>query len=427
MKKWIYFVVFCSLCATVTPVVVKLLPIVREKECYRSFFPRERFLVKLSQPVPEWMEKQLEVDFQDCQNEIELSAIDQTFQQIEERTDVRFYRYRIIDNKLYSYKSKSGTDNSFEKALKTLLINIQVPNVDFIFCPMDGLPEAYMPKDFFITEDPKNQAPIFAKAKLVSTPYAILIPDQFSLSEEWHNVSNEIWALNREIVWDEKKDVALWRGGFTDIGIPQGGFVSHFRDCPRYKISKLSEEMPQWVDAGLQWSDCAELDRYLNEEHTMKNGSSKREHLLCKYLPVLDGHMCTYPGYQWRLLSNSVCFKQDSDQVQWFYSALKPYVHYVPIKNDMSDLIDQVKWAKAHEREVQEIVQNARKFAENHLMIEDDYLYLAVALKHYASLQKIDWAKAKKEMKDNWTCIQYRKRQDLAKSWRHLKRRLCTS
>jgi hypothetical protein len=422
MKKWIWFVLFCAVCASTLPVIRKALPIVADKECYRSFFPRGRFLAKLSQPIPEWMVKQLHSDLKDCQEGIELYAIDQTFRTIEESSKVPFYRYRIIDNKLYSYKARSGTDNAFEKALKTLLLYAQIPNVDFIYCPMDGLPEPYMRRDFYLTGDPHTQAPVFAKAKLLSAPYAILIPDQFSLSKEWFDVANEILALNQEIRWDQKKEAALWRGGFTDIGLPQGGFVPHFRDCPRFKISKLSSKSPEWVDAGLGWSDCAELDALLQLEQTMKPGASKREHLLCKYLPVLDGHMCTYPGYQWRLLSNSVSFKQDSEQVQWFYSALKPYVHFVPVKNDMSDLMDRIEWAKMHEKQVLQIVENAREFAENHLMIEDDYVYLAEALKQYAKIQKINWSQIKRKMGKDWTCIQYRKRQSLAKSWRHLKR-----
>lgn len=369
-------------------------------------------MAKIDQPVPEWMQQQLEADFQSF-NTISLEAIEETFRHIEASTQVRFYRYRIINNKLYSFQSVSGTDNSFEKALKTLLLYAKVPNVDFIYCPMDGLPEPYMPANFYLTE---NQAPIFAKARINSAPYIVLIPDQFSLSQEWFDVANEILSLNPEISWEQKKEIALWRGGLTDIGIPNGSFVPNFKDCPRFKISKLSSISPEWVNAGLQWSDCPDLDKLLQNERAMKNSASKKEHLFYKYLPVLDGHMCTYPGYQWRLLSNSVCFKQESDQIQWFHSALKPYVHYVPIKNDMSDLIGQIQWAKAHEPEVKQIVKNAQDFAANHLMIEDDYLYLYLALKYYAALQQINWDQIQRD--PNWTCIQYRKRQQLVKSWR---------
>ncbi len=413
--KW----VFLTLIAVFSiPIISKSLPIVRDNECYRSFFPSKKFLSKLSQPVPFWMNDQIQTDFQSFSSGIRVEAIDKTYRQIQQKFPNLFYRYRIIDNQLYAYQPFSMSDTPFEKALKTLLLNIDIPNVDFIYCPMDGLPEAYMPQDFYLTENPNDQAPILAKAKIESAPYIVLIPDQFSLSKEWFDVSSEVIALNEQVQWEEKKEAAFWRGGFTDTGIPNGSFVPNFKHFPRFKISKLSGELPHVVDAGIPWSACDELDAALQKEQVLKTGASKEEHLLYKYLPVLDGHMCTYPGYQWRLLSNSVSFKQSSEQVQWFYRALQPYVHYIPVKNDMSDLVDQVEWAKTHDLEVKQIVRNAQEFASNHLMIEDDYLYLYLVLKQYASQQRIDWERLKKGKQDpNWKCIQYRKRQSLAKSW----------
>ncbi len=401
MRKTLYGFLFLLVCLSV-PIVYKASPIVRDKECYRSFFPKEQFLAKLTAPAPLWMQEQILADLAPFAN-ISSDALESTFK----NGKLLFDRYRIVDNKLYKHVSKplSSRDNAFEKALKTLLLFAKIPNVDFIYCPMDGIPEPYLPKDFYFASP---QAPIFAKAKLLSAPYILLIPDQFSLGQEWFEVSEEILALNEEIVWEDKEERAMWRGGFTDRGVPNGVFVPHFRKTPRYKISKLS---PEWVDAGLQWSENADTDQLLKEEGVMKAGASKKEHLRFKYLPVLDGHMCTYPGYQWRLLSNSVSFKQESDQIQWFYSALKPYVHFIPIKNDLGDLIEKIEWAKTHDEEVQKIVCNAQEFAKNHLLPEDAYLYLYLALKEYAKRQEIDW-----EMDDSWICIQYRKRLDLLKS-----------
>lgn len=403
MRKKFLFLLLLTLCF---PILYKAAPVVRDKECYRSFFPKEAFLAKLAQPPPSWMNSQISADLAPFP-EITLEALNRTYKDV-------FDRYRIVNNRLYKYASPnkpfSSRDNVFERALKTLLLYAKVPNVDFIYCSMDGIPEPYMPADFYFATP---QAPIFAKARLASAPHIILIPDQFSLSENWYETSHEIMALNPEIPWDDKKPLAMWRGGLTDIGIPNGTFAPNFRSCPRYIISKLPSE---WVDAGLQWSDCPEMDKLIEQEGATKNGASKKEHLQFKYLPVLDGHMCTYPGYQWRLLSNSAAFKQDSDQEQWFYSALKPYVHYIPIKNDMSDLLEKVEWARAHDAEVQQIVKNAQKFARGNLLPEDDYLYLYLALKETASRQQINW----KEMDDSWVCIQYRKRLDLLKSWRRL-------
>ncbi len=433
MKKRVFLLLFLlSLAILFIPLLKKELPVMRAKESFRSVFPNEEFQTKINRPVPEWMRRQLESDFREFKA-ITSDTVEKTYRQIEKTTPIEdcCYRYRILDNQLYKYVSSkmlfSRRDNPLERALKTLLLFCRVPDVDFILCTMDGVPEPYMPSDFFLTDDPKEQAPILANAKLENsmTRYIVLIPDKFSLSDEWVHTAKEIQALNQEIPWHEKKEIAFWRGGLTDIGIPNGTFFSNYHLCPRFKICKLSLEFPERIDAGITWVDCEKMNEALLQDQVIKGAASKRDHLLCKYLPVLDGHMCTYPGYQWRLLSNSVCFKQESDQIQWFYSAIKSYVHYIPLKNDMSDLIDRILWAKSHEEEVKEISKNGREFARNHLMPADDYLYLYLVLQKYASLQEIDFKKIGEETKKGecWRCIQYRKRLVLSKSWNRMKKR----
>jgi len=290
---------------------------------------------------------------------------------------------------------------------------------------MDGMPEPYMPTDFFLVKDVKDQAPILAQAKLTqpSSKYIALIPDQFSLHKNWQGEAQEVLDLNRELNWEKKRDVAIWRGGLTDIGTPNGQFASNFSSCPRFLLCKQSLASPLLVDAGLNWADH-EMEEVLKRSDVIKSGLTKKEHLQGKYLPVLDGHMCTYPGFQWRLLSNSVCLKQQSNQIQWFYSALKPYVHYIPIENDMKDLVEKVEWAKCHDEEASRISRNGREFAENNLLIEDNYFYLYLVLNKLAALEKIDLQELRYATKNDprWKCIQYRKKLALIKSYQKVKR-----
>lgn len=418
MKK----IIFALLCLFPLFVVYKALPITREKESFCSFFPKERFQIKLQQPIPRWMEEQLERDFKN-QN-LTLEALAKTFQTVRER-GIHLKRYRIYKNRLYKFVPPaakfSRSDSLFEKAFKTLLLYAPVPDCEFLLCAMDGVPEPYMPKDFYLVEDPKDQAPILAQAKL-REPFSksiILIPDQFSLSEDWFGVSKEILTLNREIPWGQKRESAIWRGSLTDGGVPSGQMPLHLEMSPRFKLSLLSRQFSDRIDAGFSFAD-SKMIAFLEEKQLIKNPASKQDQLFYKYLPVLDGHMCTYPGYQWRLLSNSVAFKQDSDQIQWFYGALQPYRHFIPIRNDMSDLLDQIAWASAHDEEVKRISCNARKFALHHLMPEAVYLYLYLVFKKYASCQKIDFKKLNTESDPQWKCIQYRKRLALYRTWDRL-------
>lgn len=337
------------------------------------------------------------------------------------------YHFRILDNQLYKYVPEgapfSGTDTRIEKELKTLLMYAHVPDIDFVMCGLDGIPEPYFPSDFYLTDDPENQAPVFAQARReeIAKQYVVLIPDQLCLSELWLKDSQEVL---QSIPWDQKRAIAVWRGGLSDTGEPTDGrFVSSFDKTPRFALVKIGFEHPDLVDAGFTGLDCKEMEVLMKQLALWKPPLSKQDHLQAKYLPVLDGHMCTYPGYQWRLLSNSVCLKQESDQVQWFYKALKPYAHYIPIRNDMSDLLEKINWAKGHEKEVIQMVQNAREFASQNLLLEDLYFYLHFAFCEYAKLQNIDFQKLKKETRQDphWKCIQYRKRLALERSYQKFK------
>ena len=46
----------------------------------------------------------------------------------------------------------------------------------------------------------------------------------------------------------------------------------------------------------------------------------------------------------------------------YFHDKLQPYVHYLPIKEDLSDLKDMYDWAESHVEEAKQISENAIQF-----------------------------------------------------------------
>lgn len=81
------------------------------------------------------------------------------------------------------------------------------------------------------------------------------------------------------------------------------------------------------------------------------------------------------------MAGDAVVFKQDSDYYEHFYSALEPNVHYIPIKADLSNLIEQLEWAMEHDDEVRRIGASGRQFAVNNLLPKDIICYHAVLFK----------------------------------------------
>ena len=88
-----------------------------------------------------------------------------------------------------------------------------------------------------------------------------------------------------------------------------------------------------------------------------------------KYLVYVDGHCaaCRY-GFMMRL--GSVILKVAPRQVadrMWYFPLLQPYVDHVPVKADLSDLEDRIRWCRANDEKCRQIGENAKKFYEKYV------------------------------------------------------------
>ena len=278
-------------------------------------------------------------------------------------------RYRVVDNNVYCTKEGEFTWEPsilFTRALQTLCALTPVPNLDFVITHCDGTDPS-----FPLPEHLKKAAPIFGWAKQRDVAHVVLVPDYSSISTRWYNDMRKLIEgrrfVGQRVSWEQRAEKVCWRGD------PRRGT---YRDV----LVQLSQKLPELIDAGFI-NVPPELAMFV------KPRISYEEQMIHKYLPVLDGIMCAYPGYQWRLLSESLTLKQDSAQIQWFYRALLPYVHYLPFRRNLSDLVEKVNWARAHDEECKQIAQNAKKFVLNNLLYDDIYRYLYLALMEYAKLQ----------------------------------------
>lgn len=86
------------------------------------------------------------------------------------------------------------------------------------------------------------------------------------------------------------------------------------------------------------------------------------DHVKFKYLLDVEGN-----GYSGRvkllMFTRRPIFLQDRPYKEYFYSDLKPYVHYIPVKRDFSDLQDQLTWAEVNPEQCQLIANQALDYA----------------------------------------------------------------
>lgn len=79
--------------------------------------------------------------------------------------------------------------------------------------------------------------------------------------------------------------------------------------------------------------------------------------------------------FPYLLAGGSLVFKQDSRYYEFFYKKLTPGEHYVPIKGDLSDLVEKIKWAKENDDTAQNISRTGRQFTRDNLMPKDVLCY----------------------------------------------------
>jgi hypothetical protein len=372
-----------------------------------SYCNQQKFMEKLQAPAPAWVTQQIEEDLGAFKESgVSLLAINKTFHNCASkimchlgypfRNDL-FAHYRIIDNQIYR-KYNGCTYVYFDEALIKLSQLIHLPNVEFILDLQDGVPQADDAPDFWITENRSNQAPIFARAKKNQTKYIALFPDYSAFGNQLVDIKSviaEVLKGSEEYPWELKIKKAFWRGASSDIGkykcneLSIEEIKSMYSTKPRYLLCQNSLIYPDLIDAGFT-ATYQNLELFLRKQGMMQEHCSVFNHIQYAYLPCLDGWSCTYPGYYWRLLSNSVVLKAESDQILWFYGALKEYEHYIPVHYNCSDICEKILWAQNHEGQCRLISEKARRLVLEELSVEDNYLYVWRILKYYETLQQFD-------------------------------------
>ncbi|PNW74296.1 hypothetical protein CHLRE_13g603100v5 [Chlamydomonas reinhardtii] len=107
-----------------------------------------------------------------------------------------------------------------------------------------------------------------------------------------------------------------------------------------------------------------------------------------KYLVSTDGWAIS-SKFDKYLLLGSLLFKAEGQTYGWYYPAIKPFEHYVPImKKHKDDLLDMLEWAKSHDMEAQRIAQNAQGFAMRNLNRPMRLCYIARLIQEIAKNMK---------------------------------------
>jgi hypothetical protein len=228
--------------------------------------------------------------------------------------------------------------------------------------------------------------PILTFAKNKNAPGAILIPD-FEALGGYAPLTRKILNANIQYPWESKIKQGFWRGSSTG-----GTFtMENWMEMPRSKLVLASKLNGSEIDA--RFTSLVQMDKQTKSLLSAKGitgmFSGPTDQCRYRYLMEVDGNSCSYSRCYWQLLSNSVMIKQMSDNIQWYYRGIKPYEHFIPMANDLSDVFMQINWARSNDRESEAIAKRATEFALNQLSNEMVYLYLRRLIEEYATLYHV--------------------------------------
>lgn len=112
-----------------------------------------------------------------------------------------------------------------------------------------------------------------------------------------------------------------------------------------------------------------------------------------KYILDIDGNSVSWTRLPFIMIGGAVPLRPESEFKQWFHGDIKPYVHYVPIKDDLSDLVEQIEWLRQNDDKAREIQENGLAFAKKHFKSTALDKAIITTLQQYEEL----YVKSKKE------------------------------
>jgi hypothetical protein len=197
-------------------------------------------------------------------------------------------------------------------------------------------------------------------------PDYFLVPDCVFVPTKGYEYAREV-AKKNLLPWENRKNVALWRGATT--GVPRS--PGDWRTLERVKLCELAQlyEHRGFIDVGLssvaQFDDPSIVGEIRNSG--LLRGFVPWENWgQFKYLIDIDGNSNPWSNLFQRLLTGSTVLKVESSRAlnQWFYHELVPWENYVPIAPDLSDLIEKVEWLIRNDGYAREVGEAGRLLAE---------------------------------------------------------------
>lgn len=192
------------------------------------------------------------------------------------------------------------------------------------------------------------------------------IPDPYFFE---HNA----FARFREVLerqgsaWNERSSVLVWSGATTGTGLfdPQLALERPALAAQRMQVCARLRGVAG-TDVKFAYSSRPDTPIEAMDAFGLRGQRVEETSWVTrKYALDVDGNTNTWQNLIVRLHLGCCVLKVASqyDFRQWYYDRLKPWEHYVPVKADCSDLLEQIEWVRANDHEASQIARRGQALA----------------------------------------------------------------
>jgi len=301
----------------------------------------------------------------------------------------------------------SGFDCSYLRAflltLRVLSSHKRLPDLDLVLNAGD------------LTMDAPEMLPVFTR---VGTRWTntIALPVEWQLHPgqcRWH--VREATQASWGVPWARRAAQLVWRGSNSNCVAPRCEIAAasdrieemqkcahlhagEARNCqwtfatwlqfPRGRLVWLSRFIPDLVDAKFVHTYdtmASDLVAFLRGEGLLGKHMSIPEQAAYKYSIAVEGDSAA-DRLWWQLFTGQVVIVPDGPwrHLNPVMDLLEPWVHFVPVRYDLVDLAERIRWLQQHDEEAQTIAKNAVLFAQRYLTCDAIAYYVDRLLRTYA-------------------------------------------
>ena len=308
-----------------------------------------------------------------------------------------------------------------------------------------------------------SAAPILAFGSVFSNP---LFPNMMGFPMPGEHLTCMLrWATRKEVcpffhinpewstyAWEELTPQLVWRGtDFNFISIQKAHerpqFEKYYQEETDSNVDPMeattevlkqnfSKLLPRWQGAVL----TADAEIEARRTNTMPKLNMKFPHgklkakgweeagfpgigdriekgELAKFKYHIDfggGGGTTWTGTTDKLKMAGLLFHHETVAKDYIHDDMLPWVHYVPVKEDLSDLMEKLDWAESHQAEAKEISENASRLMQklsrpegfDELFVKHMVNPLVKIIEAYQPLNlrnEVEWSRAFEELGGgNW-------------------------